>query len=356
MQLKYARSLGLAVLICLTPLSASFAEEPNSDTEQATPVQQRPPTAPPERTQKQRKIEGSMVGYIDNALIGSHVRMRFESGWHAQFPDRAEFFYAKCGCYRALAGSGLLAYDPNAPGPQPGVATDLNFQQLYFEGEYAPVSRLSFFAEAPIRWLQPQSFVPETGSFGNQHGLGDVRAGVKLGVFNKESSALTVQFRGYFPSGDASRGLGVNHGSIEPSVLFYQKAGRLALETQFSYWHPTGGSEGVASASNSNPGPFSGSVLSYGIGPSIEVYSSDHVRLAPVVELVGWRVLGGFQTVWIATDRIGDAVGDTNIVNLKMGARAVIDGRNSIYAGYARGLTSAVWYEDLVRVEYRFSF
>src|SRR4051812_2349698 len=74
MQLKKAIFLGLAALIYMTSLSASFAEELNSDAQQATPVQQRPPTAPPERTQKQRKIEGSMVGYIDNALIGSHVR------------------------------------------------------------------------------------------------------------------------------------------------------------------------------------------------------------------------------------------------------------------------------------------
>jgi len=336
-------------------VSVCFAEEVNPDTQQATSTQQRPPTPPPEPG-KQRKIEGSMVGYIDNAIIGSHVRMRLESGWHVQFPDRAEFFYAKCGCYRALAGSGLPAYDPNAPGPQPGAVTDLNFQQLYFEGEYAPISRLSVFAEAPIRWLQPQGFVPDTGSFGNQAGISDVRAGVKVSLVNKESSVLTVQFKGYFPSGDASRGLGVNHGSIEPAVLFYQKAGRVALESQFSYWHPTSSSAGVATASNPNPGKFAGDVLSYGIGPSVEIHNGDHVRLAPVVELVGWRVLGGFQTVWIAANRIGDDVSGTNIVNLKMGARAVIGGRNSIYAGYGRALTSAVWYQDLVRVEYRFAF
>jgi hypothetical protein len=350
MHIKNSVVVGIA-LICLS-VSVMFAEEVNGDTQQATAGQQRPTTQPPERGQKQRKTEGSMVGYIDNAIIGSHVRMRIESGWHDQFPDRAEFFYAKCGCYRGLAGTGSPAYDPNAPGPQPGIATDLNFQQLYFEGEYAPISRLSFFAEAPIRWLEPQSFVPGTGSFGNQAGIGDVRAGFKAGVFNKEDSFLTFQFRGYFHSGDASRGLGVNHGSIEPAVLFHQRAGRVAIESQFSYWHPTGGSAGVASASNPNPGNFWGDVLSYGVGPSLEVYRGDHVRFAPVVELVGWRVRGGFQT------GIGGAAdaGGTNIVNLKVGARTVIGGRNSIYAGYGRGLTNAVWYQDLVRVEYRFSF
>ena len=42
-------------------------------------------------------------------------------------------------------------------------------------------------------------------------------------------------------------------------------------------------------------------------------------RLAPVVELVGWRVLSGFQTVAATVD-----AGGTNIVNLKFGARLLI--------------------------------
>ena len=45
---------------------------------------------------------GSMVGYIDDAVVGSKVRVRFETGFHNHVPDRAEFFYAKCGCYRTL--------------------------------------------------------------------------------------------------------------------------------------------------------------------------------------------------------------------------------------------------------------
>src|SRR5207253_1350266 len=120
----------------------------------------------------------------------------------------AEYFYAKCGCYLDLKGSGLAAYDPNSPGPHPGVVTDFNFQQLYIEGEYAPSPRFSVFAEAPIRWLQPKTFVPDTGSFGNQAGFGDMRAGFKAAVVGTDDSYLTFQFKGYFPSGNASKGLG----------------------------------------------------------------------------------------------------------------------------------------------------
>src|SRR5262249_36723176 len=149
------------------------------------------------------------------------------------------------------------------------------------------------------------------------------------------------------------KGLGTGHTSIEPSLLYYQPVtSRMAVESEFSFWHPIGGAAGVATASDPNPGSFAGNVLFYGIGPSYQLFSSDRVRFAPVVELAGWDVLGGYQTVWIAANRIGDKVAGTNIVNLKMGARTSV-GRNSFYIGYGRALTDAVWYKDLVRAEYR---
>lgn len=299
-----------------------------------------------------------MVGYIDDAVIGSQVRFRFDAAWHTQSPDRAEYFYAKCGCYKSqLAGTGSASFDPKAPGPQGGAATDLNFQQLYLEAEYAVFSRLSFFAEAPVRWIQPKSFASDTGTFSNQSGLGDFHAGVKAGLFTGEGSALTVQFKSYFPTGDPARGLGVNHYSIEPGLLYYQKLGsRGAIESQFLYWHPIGGSRGVATLANPNPGGFAGDVVSYGVGPSVEVYNKGRVRVAPVVELVGWRVLGGFQTAWVNEANTSAAASGTNIFNVKAGVRTSFGSRSSIYAGYGRGVTNAVWYKDLFRAEYRFTF
>ena len=83
-----------------------------------------------------------MVGYVDDAIVGSQIRIRFDAGFHDNAPDRADFFYAQ---YAGL----------NGPGPN-SVVTDLNFQQLYLRGEYAPMQRLSFFTEIPFRWIQPQ--------------------------------------------------------------------------------------------------------------------------------------------------------------------------------------------------------
>ena len=68
------------------------------------------------------------------------------------------------------------------------------------------------------------------------------------------------------------------------------------------------------------------------------------------MELVGWRVLSGYQTA-----DPSDASG-TNIVNLKFGARTAWGGGSSLYAGFGWALTESDWYDDIFRFEYRFSF
>ena len=307
---------------------------------QAEPAQNQVP--PLER----RRRRPSMVGYINDAGVQTQVRLRFDAGTGIDAPDRAEFFYAKCGCYRFLPAD-HPAFDPDAPGPGPGITTSLNFQQLYAQAELAVHDRVSVYGELPIRWIRPQGFVPDTGSFGNQSGLSDLRAGVKLALIAEDARFLTLQLQGNLPSGDGLKGLGVEHFSFEPALLYSQGFNdRVNLEGQFGVVLPTGGSDGIATTTDR----FSGNVLYYGIGPSVEVYRGTAVRFAPVVELIGWRVLGGFQT-----STLSEADG-VNIVNLKVGGRFELRNGNSIYVGYGHGLTDSVWYDDLFRMEYRFGF
>jgi hypothetical protein len=309
-----------------------------------TAMQPRPVVTPSKTPVFRRR--GSMVGYIEDATVETAVRIRFETAFHDDFPDRAEFFYAKCGCYRDLATTNS-AYDPNAPGPRPGVVTDLNFQQLYLQGQYAFSNRASAFAELPLRWIQPQTFSGGGTGFASQGGVSDLRAGVKLALMTSPEQIVTAQVKAYFPTGDAERGLGTNHVSFEPVVLYTRAADRFLLESQIGFWLPAGGS---APNPTSTSGNFSGNVFMYGIGPSYEVYSKNGLRFAPVVELVGWSVLSGYQTGATA-----DASG-TNIVNIKFGARTSFNPHGSFYIGYGHALTSASWYNDIVRFEYRYSF
>jgi hypothetical protein len=305
---------------------------------QVQPVREPPPPRPRRR--------GSMVGYVEDALIESKVRIRFDAALENAVPDRAEFFYAKCGCYRDLDPNDP-AFDPESPGPRPGLATEVDFRQLYLSAEYAFTPRVSAFGQLPFRWLAPQSFEPGTGSFSNQSGIDDIRAGLKFGLVATEAQSVTGQVKFFFPTGDAARGLGTDHATVEPALLYYQRVNDLvSLESQFGVWLPVGGADPVPITGE---GTFAGDVLFYGIGSSFSVARTDRVRLAPVVELVGWRVLNGFQSA-----AVGDASG-TNIVNLKLGARTVF-AQGSIYVGYGLALTDASWYDDIVRFEYRYEF
>jgi hypothetical protein len=293
-----------------------------------------------------RRRRGSMVGYIDDSTIESKIRIRVDSGYQITAPDRAEFFYAKCGCYSGLPAN-HPAFDADAPGPLPGAADDLNFQQFVVEGEYLLGSRVSVFGLMPFRWIQPQSFVPGTGgSFPNQSGSGDLRAGLKLGLADTANAGVTAKFQVYFPTGDARKGMGTNHGTFEPALLFHNTLSDVVeVESQVGVWLPVGGSAPVPTAAE---GKFAGRVFYYGIGPSFTVYDRNGVRFAPVVELVGWRVLSGNESVGL------DASG-TNILNLKVGGRLNFDA-GSVYVGYGHGLTDKVWYDDILRLEYRYSF
>ena len=324
--------------------SSTVMHAPVPSVETASAQQVRPPAVPSASSSRRRR--GSMVGYIDDATVESKVRIRLDSGFGTTAPDRAEFFYAKCGCYSGLP-TNHPAYDPDAPGPKPGAASDLNFQQFVVEGEFALGSRASVFGLMPLRWIQPQSFVPGTGgSFPNQSGLGDLRAGMKFGLADTANAGVTAKVQIYFPTGDAGKGMGTNHWTIEPALLLHNSLSeKFDLESQVGVWLPTGGSAPVPTAAD---GKFSGNVFYYGIGPSFTVYERNRVRFGPVVELVGWHVISGYESVGL------DASG-TNIVNLKVGGRINFN-EGSIYVGYGHALTDQVWYDDIVRFEYRYSF
>jgi hypothetical protein len=292
-------------------------------------------------------IEGSMVGYIDNAIVGSQIRLRFDIGFDNNRPDRAEFFYAQCGCNGG-----------NAPGPKPGLVTNLNFQQLYMRAEYAPVRRFSAFFELPVRWVQPQTFAPgTTPGFPDQAGLSDVQAGLKFAALATHERYLTFQFLADFPSGDSSKGLGTNHYSIGPSLLFFQKVtDRFSIEAQVGDWHPIGGSSAVVNGATRG---FAGDVFNYGFGPSYELYRSERVRVAPVIEIVGWSVLGGLETNGDLINTLSGPIvhsDGTNIVNVKIGVRTSIGDHNSFYVGYGQAVTHELWYKHIVRLEYRYAF
>jgi hypothetical protein len=293
---------------------------------------------------KRPPIDPSMVGYIDNAVIHTEVRVRFDAADHDDTPDRAELFYAKCGCYR-LAPDG--AYDPTAPGPGFSVPKYVNFQQLYIYGEYAPSHKISLFGQLPFRWLQAQSAPGVAQAFPDGGGIGDIAVGAKFAPIASPTRFLTFQLRSAVPSGDARKGLGTNHATIEPMVLFYQNlSDRIAIEAQFGDVHPLSSSKGVPTAGSHG---FAGDVITYGVGSSYRILDQEKFWMSGVLEMVGWNVQGGMATGRTSTDGV-------NIVNLKVGPRFSFGPHHSLYAGYGIALTSQTWYREIFRTEYRDAF
>jgi hypothetical protein len=289
-----------------------------------------------------------MVGYIEDGSLTTHIRLRVDAGYGNDTPDRAEFFYSKCGCYRDDPVDSPT-YDAGAPGPGPGVPTELNFQQLYLEGELAFADRFSIFGEVSLRGIQPQGFLPGYGEFPDHSGFSDSRLGAKVALVSTEARDLTLQVRVSLPTGDSRQGLGNDIVSVEPALLYADRpTDRLGFETQLGIWHPTSGSKGVPTVGSS---AFSDDIVIYGLGSSYDVVASDRFRLSPVLEVVGWRMLGGFQTTCDLVTCTFDV--DRNVVNMKLGARATVANGSSVYLGYGFPLTAAQWYSRIIRLEYR---
>jgi hypothetical protein len=273
--------------------------------------------------------------YIDSAVPRTLFRLRFDAAYENNVPDRAEFFYAKCGCFRFVSPRNP-EFDPKAAGPGgPGQQNvHVDYQDISGYLEVAPSNRWSAFVELPVRFLNPDVTK-------NEDGIADMNFGGKFALIADECQYVTFQMRVYVPTGDAREGLGNDHVSLEPAVLFDRKlSDDLVLFGEFRDWIPVGGSD------------FAGNIIRYGIGVGYTVYQSCHLRVTPVAELVGWTVLDGKEA---RADGVHDAGGDT-IINAKLGVRIGLGDRSDLAISYGRALTGDVWYKDIARFEYRLAF
>jgi hypothetical protein len=309
-------------------------------------------------------------GYLDSAIIRSRFRIRYDAAYENNNPDRAEFIYAKCGCFNnpALAFSedpriralyDRRALGPSHPNSRPGAAgggeSRVDFQEVVPYLEYAPVPWFSGFIEMPARFINPQLNA-------NAYGWSDLNLGFKYAFIANPNQYLTFQFRTYVPTGGSERGLGTNHASLEPGLLYFQRLGdRLLLSAELRDWIPVHATD------------FGGNVLRYGIGLAYNVVETSNVRVAPVAEFVGWSILSGKQTTVTGPESdfpnnfIIESATDT-IVNAKFGVRiglgdylnpgggSNLNDRHSLYIGYGRSLTGPHWYRNILRAEYSFWF
>ncbi|WP_436716937.1 hypothetical protein U8335_07160 [Roseiconus lacunae] len=288
--------------------------------------------------QGQIVVGDSGVGYIDSAVLGTQARVRFDAAYSSRFADRAEFFYAQYGV-------------DGAPELERGID---NHQELATYLEWHRWENFSLFAEIPIRWIDPVAN-------DNAGDLYDIQAGLKASLLESESTLLTAQLRGYFPTGDASKSLSTDHVSLEPGLLSLHRPNHsLTIESELRYWIPIGGSLAPPVGGTNERRNFSGEVLRYGLGASYKVHEGSRFDVTPVAEIVGWHVFSGLRSD--STGQRNSAINDA-IVNFKIGSRFSIksncyDGVSptSLYVGYGTVLTESNWYSDILRIELRRSF
>lgn len=280
--------------------------------------------------------------YIDSAVIANRLRFRFDAGYDNPFPDRAEFFYAQCGCF------------PGAPGPGSDapltLATSVDYQEFTGYLEHVFSNRLSAFVEMPFRLLNPEldpavAAMPGALTIDNTGGLGDINAGFRYGIAQCDDYDITFQLRIYTPTGDADRGLGTAHVSIEPSILAQRElSDRLTTFGEFRIWAPISDSQFMGQ-------DFAGTVLRYGAGASYllseSCYKGRPSRLDGVLEFVGWSVLDGLKF----NPLTGPLPADDTIVNVKVGGRWTVD-NHSFSVSYGKALTQEVWYDQILRAQY----
>jgi hypothetical protein len=287
---------------------------------------QTPPAPQPASSDEEPiNVGDSNVGYIDSAIPANTFRLRYDTAYGNNRPSRAEVFYARG-----------APFGPGLPVPE----TSVDYQDISAYLELALDECTSVFGELPVRFINP--VVND-----NSAGLGDSNVGFKRAIIFGCDEVLSFQLKVYIPSGDADRGLGNHHTTIEPGLLYYKRLDDCwTMESELRYWVPVDGTEG-----------FEGEVIRYGAGVSYKWLQNCSMTVSPVAELVGWTVLSGQVAVTEVPGRVAieDAAGDT-IVNAKIGLRVDLGSSGQFYLGYGRALTGDQWYDDVFRFEYRLFF
>jgi hypothetical protein len=270
--------------------------------------------------------------HIDLAPVFTHFRLRTDAGWDNSTPDRAEYFQAKSGAFRTAPAPFT---DPDAPGPAI-LETNVDYVDIRGHLEVAVSPIVSGFVELPYRFIDPERN-------NDTSGFADMNAGFKAALLAADEDYLTFQLTTYLPTGDADRGLGTSHLTVEPALLFFERyTDRLAFYGELRYWIPIDGTN------------FAGEIVRYGVGTGYDLgYGrSMNERVTALVELVNWTIThGGVFDANSPAAGIQDAADDT-IVNLVAGLRYTL-GTGSFAATWSRALSDPVWSEDLLRLEYR---
>jgi hypothetical protein len=275
------------------------------------------------------------ISFVDTTQPMNNFRMRFDAAYDYQSPDRSEYFWAKIG------GRGPVP-NPNVPGANPAPSVDYQDIRTYME---IGGDKFSVGTDVPIRLVDPDL------GYANTSGLSDINITTKLVFLDGHNWQITNLFRTHIPSGDANRGLGTGHASIEPGfAMRYKYSDYTYFHGDLKYWVPLGGDQ-----------EFEGEVLNYGFAISHVWRETDCFAVMPTIELKGYAFLDGLQTESIPTIPQVVDVDPEGILIVHPGIRWAWDHGTDcglrevgIFGGFAA--TSDSLYQELLRLEFRWSW
>ncbi len=340
------RLTSLAAAATLSAADAAPAGVAPSQGVQPRPVQAPPPPPPPVRS-------GSMIGYIDDATVGTKVRIRFDTGMNIDRPDRAEFFYAKCGCYSDPCLVGNPAFRSRRTRAAPGCRDRSELPAVLCPGGVRAEPARVHFRRTAI------ALAPASGVRGRRRRILQL-VGTRRPQDRREVRAFIDQHAGRVRAGAVlpavgrlGKGLGTNHASLEPALLIYQRASeRVVIEGELSVRLPFGR---IGARADCRGRQVRRQCALLWHRAERRGLSFRWVQRLARHRVHGLDVLSGFVTLPGPTDVSADASG-TNIVNLKFGGRIGWKDYSSFYVGYGKALTDAKWYDDILRFEYRLLF
>jgi hypothetical protein len=277
---------------------------------------------------------------LDSPRPVTHVKLGADFGWQWTNPDKGELFFAR------LNQKGPAAFDsavvpaglPNAGGRRGLAHTD--YMDAYLYNEAAPTPGFGFFIYMPIRHVDPIADYP-SGS-----GFGDMVIGTKSVILDCELLLATFQFKTFLPTGDAGRGLGTGHVSLEPSLVSALKlTPRSYLQGQLGIRFPIGGDNLFQ---GSMPyGGLSYNHLLWNCGHDLELIGSLEANIACLTNGQYTDPLTGLP---LPARSLG------TFANAGPGLRLVICNKVDIGVAASFALTEETTVGDLLRAEFRWRF
>jgi len=270
--------------------------------------------------------------FVDQVKPITQIRLRGDFAGEYQFPDKAEFFWAK-----------ENAKGPHFPGPagakppgEPNV--DYSLGSLYTEGA---VDRFSLFVNLTYLNVEPTLFPGAAG-------FGDMSIGTKSLLLDCELAQCTFQFQTFIPTGNFTKGLGTGHASLEPSLIAAIKLTQTTyFQIQTAYWFPLGGDQ-----------DFQGPVFHYHLSLNqllCHCGCAKDIQLIGTAELGGYEIAGGAYTAPV-TGLALSAKDVGSIVNVGPGLRLVVCNKIDIGAGSAFAISTDRMAAALGRIEFRWRF